>query len=89
MHISLSDALQQVNLEIGHVYECRVGGLFVKVIVGDKYIGPLPAPMVESDVMLDPWTDLPGPSPVRIVKATPAKPLLPDAPIVLDEVISE
>jgi len=40
----------------------------------------LSAPLEESDIMLDPWTDLPSPQPISFVKATPGKPLLPDVP---------
>ncbi len=85
MSISLADALQQVDLEAGRVYECEVGPLSVSVRVEARDAGPLPAPFNPSDVMLDPWTDFPAPQPIAIVTATPAPPMLPDPPIFMDE----
>lgn len=40
----------------------------------------LPAPLKPSDVMLDPWTDLPAPPPGAVVTVTAGPPVLPDAP---------
>jgi hypothetical protein len=82
MAISLADALQQVNLEAGRVYQCRVGALMVEVRVEAREPGPLPTPIEPSDVMLDPWIDLPAPPPGKILDATPAAPVLPDAPVI-------
>jgi hypothetical protein len=77
MHISLADALQQVNLEVGRVYRCQVGKLRVEVRVED--ISPiLPAPLQASDVMLDPWVDLPAPQPTALLQASAGPPVLPD-----------
>ncbi len=42
MSISLSDALQPVDLEVGRVYQCEVGPLHVEVRVGARDTGPLP-----------------------------------------------
>ena len=84
MSISLADALQQVDLEAGRVYQCEVGPMHVVVRVESRNSGPLPAPFNPSDVMLDPWTDLPSPEPISIVTATPAPPMLPDPPIFMD-----
>ena len=82
MTIPLADALQQVNLESGHIYQCRVGSLFVEVRVEAHDFGPLPTPINPSDVMLDPWTDLPSPPPQRTLEALPAVAVLPDAPLI-------
>lgn len=82
MSISLSDALQQVELEVGRVYQCEVGPLRVEVRVEARGSGPLPAPLQESDIMLDPWTALPGPGPGKIVKVTPGGPFWPDPPTI-------
>jgi hypothetical protein len=54
MSISLSDALQQVDLEAGRVYQCMVGPLLVEVRVAARGSGPLPALLQESDIMFDP-----------------------------------
>jgi hypothetical protein len=89
MPISLTDALQQVNLEVGRVYQCHVGGLFVEVRVEASGLGLLPTPIEPSDVMLDPWTDLPSPLPQRILEAMPATSLRPDAPLIPSDCIQQ
>lgn len=80
MSISLVDALQQVHLEAGRIYQCRVGKLCVQVRVEENSLDLLPAPLEASDVMIDPWTDLPAPHAVAFVDATPLAPVLPDVP---------
>ena len=80
MSISLADALNQVDLEAGRVYQCRVGRLRVEVRVEDASLDLLSAPLQTSDVMLDPWTDLPAPQPSAVLSVTTAPPLFPDAP---------
>ena len=89
MAIALADALQEVNLEIGRVYQCRVGPLFVEVRVEAGGFGLLPLPIEPSDVMLDPWTDLPAPLPQQIVEAIPAPPVLPDAPLIPSDSVQQ
>lgn len=83
MSISLTDALHQVHLEPGRIYWCQVGRFRVEVRVEDASVDLLPAPLKPSDVMLDPWTDLPAPPPVVLVQPTSGPPLLPDAPILV------
>jgi hypothetical protein len=47
----------------------------------DETAGQLvPVPLELSDVMFDPWTDLPAPQSIAILQATPGPPLLPDLP---------
>ena len=89
MTIALADALQQVNLEVGRVYQCRVGSLFVEVRVEARGFGPLPTPIEPSDVMLDPWTDLPAPPPQHILEAMPATPVRPDAPLIPSDSVQQ
>jgi hypothetical protein len=62
MSIPLAEALAQVELEPGRVYRCVVKGLTVDVHVLQP-IPPefLPAPLVESDILLEPWVELPAP----------------------------
>lgn len=80
MSISLADALRKVDLQGGHVYQCQVGRFRVEVRVDETVPRLVPAPVEVSDVMLDPWTDLPAPQSVAILQATPGPPLLPDLP---------
>ena len=82
MSISLADALQQVDLEVGHVYQCQVGPLSVQVRVEARDANFLPAPFNPDDVMLDPWTELPGPGPGKAIKVTPGGPFWPDPPVI-------
>lgn len=51
--ISLADALRQVDLQVGHVYQCRVGQFRVEVRVDEAVPPVLPTPLYASDVMLD------------------------------------
>jgi hypothetical protein len=89
MSIPLADALSNVNLEAGHIYQCRVGSLLVEVRVEDSSCGALPSPIQPADLMLDPWTDLPAP-PVRgIVAAVSASPVLPDPPVIPSDSVQQ
>lgn len=80
MSISLTDALREVDLRGGRVYRCQVGRLRFEVRVEETTGQSVPVPLELSDVMLDPWTDLPAPQSIAILQATPAPPLLPDLP---------
>lgn len=80
MSLSLVDALQQVKLEAGRTYQCRVGQLRVQVRVEEDALDILPTPLEPSDVMLDPWTDLPAPQPVALLDVSLIAPVLPDVP---------
>ncbi len=80
MNISLADVLRQVELQPGRVYHCQVGDLRVEVRVEKQVLDLLPAPLRESDVMLDPWTDLPAPGTVTLLQAESGPLLLPDIP---------
>lgn len=80
MSISLADALQQVDLQGGRVYECQIGRLRVEVRVEETVPQSLPAPLKPDDIMLDPWADLPGPHSAAVLQAVPGSPVLPDLP---------
>jgi len=57
--MTLAEALAQVELEEGRSYDCIVNGKRVTVRVAPKsFIAPS-ARYDESDVMLDPWIELP------------------------------
>jgi len=89
MSISLIDALRQVDLRGGRVYQCQVGRYRVEVRVEETVSQLLPAPLQSSDVMLDPWTDLPGPDPpvpLQVIQVMPAPPVLPDPPVLPTDV---
>ncbi len=63
MSMPLADALAQVDLEAGRVYRCEVKGRKVEVRVLEEVpASMLPAPLVESDIMLDPWVEFPLPA---------------------------
>lgn len=80
MSIPLVDALRQVDLRGGLVYRCQVGRFQVEVRVDETGPQNIPAPLQASDVMLDPWTDLPGPPSHAVVQVSPGPPILPDPP---------
>jgi hypothetical protein len=82
MSLSLVDALQQVDLEAGRIYQCRVGQLRIQVRVEEIACELLPAPLEPADVMLDPWTDLPAPQAVAFMDVALVAPVLPDAPLI-------
>jgi hypothetical protein len=80
MSLSLVDALGQVHLEAGRVYRCRVKGNWVEL----RVLGPAQVPGMpvydESDVMLDPWVELPRPTSGVRLQGKPGSLPLPDAP---------
>lgn len=80
MSISLADALRQVDLRGGRVYQCQIGRFRVEVRVEETAPQLLPAPLESWDVMLDPWTDLPTPQSREVFEVTPGPPVLPDLP---------
>jgi len=57
--MTLAEALAQVPLEPGRTYECQVQGNRIVVQVVPGRITQPVARYDESDVMLDPWCDLP------------------------------
>lgn len=58
--MTLAEALAQVHLEPGRTYECQVQGNRVVVQVVPGRIEESAARYDESDVMFDPWCDLPS-----------------------------
>ena len=59
MSMPLAEALEQVDLNPGSIYCCQVKGRWVEVRVLDQPPPQLAKPFTESDVMLDPWFELP------------------------------
>ncbi len=82
MSTALAEALAQVDLEAGRVYRCRVRGRKVEVrVLEDVPAALLPGPLVEADIMLDPWVEFPLPSGTLHVLARPGA-LPTDIPVI-------
>lgn len=62
----LAEALEQVDLDVGRTYCCQVKGRWVQVRVLESEPPRLAKPYSASDMMLDPWVELPGAMPVHI-----------------------
>ncbi len=86
MTIPLVEALQQVELEPGRTYHCQVRGHWVELhVLGPNTESEAPS-IPESDIMLDPWIELPPPTGGIRVRAKPGKLPPPDPPnIPVDE----
>lgn len=65
MSMPLAEALEQVDLNVGSTYCCRVKGQWVEVRVRAAEPPRLAKPLVPSDERIDPWVELPGTLPVR------------------------
>ena len=88
MSIPLEEALAQVDLKSGRSYSCKVNGYRVTLQVTEEVPDEmLPAPLVESDIMLEPWVEFPFPSGgVSLqVRAVLGEMPLPDRPIIPDD----
>ncbi len=80
MSLTLVEALGQVDLEEGQVYRCQVKGHWVELrVLGPAEVQPS-AGYDESDVMLDPWVELPRPKSAIRLRARRGSLPLPDVP---------
>jgi hypothetical protein len=81
MSVSLVEALQQVdlNFEVGQRYRCEVQGKVVEVRVLDELLATTDG-IDESEIMLDPWVELPPPQADRRIRVR----LRPDARLPVD-----
>lgn len=77
MRLSLSEALEQVDLQPGHTYRETVNGWTVEVRVLDD----TPRAELAEQVMLQPWVDFPFHA-VGTVRARPGTLPLPDPPVI-------
>jgi hypothetical protein len=85
MSLSLSEALAQTKLEAGRIYRCEVKGQLVELrVLGPASKQPVSA-YDESDVMLDPWIELPRPTPLFTVTGEFGPVPLPDRPEIPDD----
>ena len=92
MSISLADALEEVDLEAGKTYCCEVAGRYVELRVfaeSPKAASPTPivsrpsATITEDDIRLDPWCELPGPTPIGTLQSVLVEKMpidIPDIP---------
>jgi hypothetical protein len=81
MSVPLAEALEQVDLEAGRTYRCRVKGRVVLVRVLDVMPPEMfPAAPTENDVMLDPWVELPMPVGGIRLRSRPGSLPPPDVP---------
>ena len=79
MNNPIVDALAQLNLEPGRTYRYEVNGRQVKVrMLEELPAAMLPAPLNESDIMLDAWVELPPLEPMYTVRVVPGE--LPPGP---------
>ncbi len=80
MSLTLVEALGQVDLEAGQVYRCQVNGQWVELRVFGPVEPEATAGYDESDVMLDPWVELPRPKSAIRLRARRGSLPLPDVP---------
>jgi hypothetical protein len=80
MSMTLVEALGQVDLQEGQVYRCHVNGHWVELRVLKPEEARPVARFDESDVMLDPWVELPRPTSKLTVRARRGTLPLPDVP---------
>jgi hypothetical protein len=83
MSVSLAEALEQ--MQPGQTYRCKARGKVfeLRVLAIPEELAPVP--LVEEDIMLDAWVELPGPSGGFITISHLGEPDLPDPPIIPDE----
>ena len=68
MSISLSDALEDVELEDGRTYCCEVHGRRVEVrVLSESPTARSSTGLTADDLMFDPWCELPSPAPLSRV----------------------
>lgn len=81
MGMSSKEKPGQVSPETGRVYQSGVKGGIIEVRLVEE-IPPelMPAPLVESDIMVDPWVEFPPPAGGVIVCPTHAASLPIDIP---------
>lgn len=83
MSVSLAEALGQ--MQPGRTYRCKAQGKVFELRVLAIPEELAPAPLVEEDILLDAWVELPEPSGGFITISHLGEPDLPDPPILPDE----
>ena len=82
MSIPLSEALAQVDLQPDQSYHCRVRDYWVELRVHRSPPELEGLPLLESDIMLDPWVEFPDPAPIAITRPKLVEPEPPDLPFI-------
>ena len=82
--MTLAEALAQVELVTGKMYQTRVNDKWVQVRVFDASQLPAAAGVNIEEAMMDAWFDTPQTAPVRLIKAMPLHQVYPK-PIVITE----
>ena len=88
MSIPLVEALRSVDLQTGRTYRCEVNGLFVELRVLEAPPRREAPPILESDIMLDAWTELPELGPGVVGRSVLGEPDPPDIPEMPSEEVS-
>jgi hypothetical protein len=80
MTLSVAEALENVALERGRTYRCQIKDHWIELRVLDRIAeGPASA-LAESDIIFEPWTELPAPSGGTLTPSRLAQPEPPDVP---------
>jgi len=82
MSVSLAEALGQVDLEAGQVYRCQVNGHLVELRVLEPVRDDS---WEEMGAMLDPWVELPQPTPKFYVRGQFGSLPPPDPPVIPED----
>lgn len=86
MGVSLAEALEQVKLEPGQTYRCRVKDKWVEVRVLPAAEFPPVSPIDVENYMMDPWVELPVPSGTGVlIRAKPGTQVPVDVPHIPSE----
>jgi len=88
--MTLSEALESVELEPGRTYRCRVRGktVEVRIVPDSESNGSSPASrarlltkeLCEEDIMLEAWCELSPPADLGELMAEPGERFIPDIP---------
>lgn len=79
--MTLTEALESVELEPGRTYRCRIRGMDVELRVTPQQGKTLlTKPLCEEDIMLDPWCELHQPWPTQKVRVKWGERFMPDIP---------
>ena len=82
--VSLAEALRDVDLQPGQTYRCEVRGhqVELRVLTPSHVQDDAPSGFPDSDVMWEPWLELPEPACQSRGLSRRGAPLLPDVPLI-------
>lgn len=87
MNVSLAEVLEQ--MQPGRTYRCKARGKVFELRVLAIPEEVTPAPLVEEDIMLDAWVELPEPSGGFVTISRLGEPERPDPPLLPNEETDE